>query len=66
KKEEKEEKSEYYRCCERRYGEFSRSVALPSSVDRDKINASYHNGVLRIEMQKIPEAKARKIAVKTE
>ena len=64
KKEEKEEKGEYYSCCERQYGEFSRSVGLPAGVNKDTINASYHNGVLKIEMQKMPEAKRKKISVK--
>jgi len=65
KKADKEEKSEYYYCCERVSGEFSRSITLPSSVDKDKIDASYNNGILKIEMQKIPEAKSKKIAVKS-
>jgi HSP20 family protein len=66
KKEEREdskEEREHYYSSERRYGEFSRTAKLPSRVDKDKINASYHNGVLRIEMQKIPEAR-KKIEVK--
>jgi len=63
KKEESREEREHYFSSERRYGEFSRSVKLPSRVDKDKIDASYHNGVLRIEMQKMPEAR-QKIEVK--
>lgn len=66
KKEEKEEKGEYYSCCERQYGEFSRSVGLPTGVNKDTINAAYHNGVLKIEMQKMPQAKRKKISVKVE
>ena len=65
KKADKEEKSEYYYCCERMSGEFSRSITLPSSVDKDKIDAHYRDGILRIEMQKIPEAKSKKITVKS-
>lgn len=63
KKEEKEEKGEYYYSSERKCGEFSRSVRLPSTVDQDKINATYNNGVLRVEMQKVAEAR-KKIEVK--
>jgi HSP20 family protein len=64
KKEEKEEKGEAYFCSERRYGAFSRTIDLPTNVDPEKIDASYHNGVLKIEMKKLPEAKRKKIQVK--
>lgn len=63
KKEETTEKGEHYYSSERRYGEFSRSVRLPSHVDKDRIDASYHNGVLKIEMQKTPGG-SKKINVK--
>jgi len=63
KKEERKEEGEHYYSSERRYGEFSRSMNLPSRVDKDRINASYRNGVLRIEMPKISEAR-KKIEVK--
>jgi len=66
KKETKQTEGEYAYCCERQYGEFRRSMELPSSVDSDKVNASYHNGVLRIEMQKSAELKRKKIPIKTE
>ncbi|MEW5804587.1 MAG: Hsp20/alpha crystallin family protein [bacterium] len=62
KKEEKNEKEHYY-SSERRYGEFSRSVRLPSRIDKDSIEARFHNGVLMIEMKKMPEAR-KKIEVK--
>ena len=64
KKEDKEEEGENYYCCERHYGEFSRTVKLPSTVNKDKIDASYHNGILKVEMQKMPEAKTKKITIK--
>ena len=44
--------------------EFSRSLTLPENVDFEKIEASIEDGILRIEMPKVPEAKVRKIAVK--
>jgi len=66
KKEEKQAEGGYAYCCERQYGEFRRSVELPSSVDSDKVNASYRNGVLRIEMQKSAEVKRKKIPIRTE
>ena len=39
---------------ERRYGPFSRSLNLPSSVDADRVRAAYRNGVLEIKLPKRP------------
>ena len=47
------------------YGSFRRDVALPVSVQADKTKASYRDGVLRIELRKSDEARARRIAVQT-
>lgn len=47
------------------YGSFRRDVALPVSVKADKTKASYRDGVLRIELPKSDEARARRIAVQT-
>ena len=62
-KAESEVKEEDYYCCERSYGSFSRSIALPSSVDAKKIEASYEDGVLEVSLPKAPEVKAKKITV---
>ncbi len=62
-KAESEVKEEDYYCCERSYGSFSRSIALPSSVDAKKIEASYEDGILEVTLPKTPEVKAKKIAV---
>jgi len=43
---------------------FHRSVALPVSVKPDKAEAEYQDGVLKINIPKREEAKARKISVK--
>lgn len=64
KKEEKEEKGKNYYRMERRYGSFSRSIDLPSSVDVSKVNAEYKNGVLQITMEKKETAKPKQIQVK--
>lgn len=40
------------------------SVSLPSGIDRDKIDAKYHNGVLTVTIPKTKEARGKKIAVK--
>ena len=34
------------------YGSFSRSISLPSDIDKNKINLTYNNGVLKIVIQK--------------
>ncbi len=44
---------------ERRYGSF-RSLQVPGSVDADKIEAGFKNGVLIVTLPKSPEAKKRK------
>ena len=65
KKHEKEEKKRNYHYRERSYGSFHRSIRLPSTVDSNKVDASYKNGVLTVTLQKRPEAKPKRIAVKT-
>ena len=62
-KAESEVKEEEYYCCERSYGSFSRSIAMPSDVDAKKIEASYEDGVLEVSLPKAPEVKPKKIAV---
>ena len=60
---EKEEKEENFRRVERRYGSFTRSFTLPSTVSTEDINASYENGVLTIKLAKRAEAKPKQIKV---
>lgn len=66
KKQEKEEKDKEYYYVERSYGSFCRTLQLPCEVDREKVNASYKKGVLRINLPKSEEIKenVRKIEVK--
>ncbi len=65
KKQEKEEKRRDYHYVERQYGSFHRSVQLPSTVDPDKVEAAYKDGVLTITIAKRAEARARRISVKS-
>jgi len=44
-------------------GQFSRSVALPYDVDVDAVMATYSDGLLRIELPRVPAAKPRKISI---
>jgi len=55
-------KEEDYYCCERSYGSFFRSIAIPSNMDADKIKASYEEGVLEINIPKAVKVKPKKIA----
>lgn len=60
---EKEIKEENFRRRERHYGAFTRSFTLPPSVDPEKIDASYVNGVLTITLAKRAEAQPKQIKV---
>src|SRR5512138_3085937 len=56
KKEEKEEKGDYYRC-EISQGAFSRVIALPAEVDESKAKASMKDGMLELVLPKLEQAK---------
>ena len=60
---EKEEKEENFHRIERRFGTFYRAFTLPSIVDTESVNASYNAGVLKLELQKKPEAQPKQIKV---
>jgi len=47
------------------YGRFVRSFRLPTSVDRDRIRATYNQGVLKLELPKREETKPRTISIET-
>lgn len=64
KKREKEEKEKNYYRSERSYGSFQRTFTLPSSVRSEKVEASFRDGVLTIEIPKAEEAKPKEIQVK--
>ena len=46
-------------------GVFRRTFSIPQLIDRDKIRARMHNGVLDIELPKAEQAKPRKIEITT-
>ncbi|MGD9684082.1 MAG: Hsp20/alpha crystallin family protein [Candidatus Obscuribacterales bacterium] len=56
KREEKEEKDRGYYRSERSYGSFYRLIPLPCEVDREKVDASYKDGVLKVKLPKNAEA----------
>jgi HSP20 family molecular chaperone IbpA len=45
-------------------GDYERSFRVTDAVDKNKIEALYKDGVLRLTLPKAEQAKARKIAVK--
>lgn len=49
---------------ERRYGLFRRSITLPPHVKADAIEASTEDGVLRVVVPKVEEAKPKRIEVR--
>jgi HSP20 family protein len=63
KKQEKEFNSESAHRVERFYGTFSRSFSLPTSINVEKIEARYRDGVLELTLPKAEEAKARSIRI---
>lgn len=63
-KEEKKGNGRSFHRVERRMGSFSRSIMLPCAVDRDKVEATYKDGVLTITLPKTEEAKAHKVKIK--
>jgi len=64
KEETKEEEANYiYR--ERRFGSFTRTVTLPTSLNPDKAEAVIENGVLTLTIPKAEAAKPKAIKVKT-
>ena len=64
KEESKEEQKNGYLLRERTTSGFCRSFVLPDEVDREKIEASFANGVLSLSFQKVPAALPKTIEVK--
>jgi len=65
KEESTEEKKDGYLIRERRNHEFARTFVLPKDADREKIKGEFKNGLLVVSIPKKPEAKPRKIDVKS-
>jgi HSP20 family protein len=57
-----EEKNERYTRREFHYSSFQRSFTLPEDlINLDKITANYGNGILKVELPKLNEAKVNKV-----
>ena len=66
KKQNTEESNDRTHRFERSYGVFERGFTVPSTVDADKIQASYEHGVLTVTLPKVERAKPRQIQVKVQ
>lgn len=64
KKQGKEEKDENYHRVERHYGSFQRSFVIPENFKRDKLEATYKDGILKLTLPKSEVREAKKIEVK--
>ncbi len=62
---EKETEKENFHRIERSYGGFKRSFNLPATIDQEKIDADFKNGILKITMRKKEESKPRQIEIKS-
>jgi HSP20 family protein len=63
-KEEKEEEDARYHIRERQVSSFSRSIVLPTSVNAEKAEAEFENGILTLTLPKVEEVKPKTITVK--
>ncbi|KAI94979.1 molecular chaperone Hsp20 [Rhodomicrobium udaipurense JA643] len=52
KKSEKSEEHENYYVKERNFGSFTRTIPLPDTIDEDKVEATFDNGVLTVTLAK--------------
>ena len=67
KKEEKEEgeKGTTHYTRERRFGQYVRSILLPTRVDAEKVAATLKKGLLEIRLPKAEGPESKKIEIKT-
>ncbi len=49
---------------ERYWGRFERVLSLPDTLDPDRIDASYTDGVLHLTLHKLPASQPKKIEIK--
>ena len=60
---EKDDKIKGWHRIERSYGEFVRTFALPNTVDTEKVEADYKDGVLTVKLPKKEAAKPRQVRI---
>ena len=64
KKDERDDKEKNFHIVERCYGEFKRTFTLPDTVDDEKIEAEFKDGILRVTIPKVEQPKPKEIKVK--
>lgn len=64
KREEKEETRRSVQFTERRYGSFQRCVQMPSTIDPNRVEANFQNGVLTIKVAKRADAQPKSIKIR--
>jgi HSP20 family protein len=64
-KREEEQEGKTWRRIEREHGEFERRIALPTAVDRERVEARFADGVLTVTLPKTAQALSRQIKVQT-
>lgn len=63
---EQEQENRKYHRVERAFGSFIRNFTLPQSVDPGKVNATYRDGVLHVNVEKAEHTRPQSIEVKVE
>jgi HSP20 family protein len=63
-KQEEEEKTRTFFRQECSYGMFERQMRLPAEIDRDKVEAVYDRGILKVTLPKKAGARPKTVAVK--
>ena len=63
KRQDEEKKAKDYYRSERVYGAFLRSLALPTEVNPEKVQATFKNGVLEVRLPKSEAAKKKEIKI---
>jgi HSP20 family protein len=61
--EHRDERDKHFLRHERRYGSFSRSLALPPGVDAKRIKAKTHDGVVEVTIPLPKEAKKERVEI---
>ncbi len=64
-KDESETTQGQYHLRERRYGTFSRTINLPSTVKPEDIQADYADGILTLKLPKAEEVKPKRIQIQS-
>ena len=65
-RQERDEKGWRFHRMERSYGHFMRSFTLPGNVDAEHLKASFHNGLLEVDIPKLEKATRHAVQVPVE